>query len=58
MSIDGANNNIRFFGLTISTKVDLIQIFCKYSSILFDKWLAIYRSLPPAEDSVGVCSKN
>ena len=25
--------------------------------ILYDKQLAIYRSVPPAEDSVGVCSK-
>ena len=49
-----------FLGLIISIKVDsnsnFLQIF-KSLRILYDKRLAIYRSVPPAEDSVGVCSK-
>ena len=41
-----------FFGLIFSTKV----IF-KSLRVLDDKWLAIYRSVPPAKYSVGACSK-
>ena len=49
-----------FFGVIISAKLDsnlnFLWIF-KALRVLYDKWLAIYTSVPPAEDSVRVCSK-
>ena len=60
MSVNGASNNSGFFGLFISIKVDSYLIFfSKYSShcFLFDKRVAVYRIVPPAEYSVGPYSR-
>ena len=48
-----------FLGGDYFNKIDSNSIFLpifKSLRVLY-KWLAIYRSVPPAEDSVVVCSK-
>lgn len=60
MSVNDVSNNTEFFGLIILKVTDSNSYFLYIFKSMWDfygKWLAAHSSMPPAEDSVRVYSK-